>query len=390
MRKLAPALLLLLITASLAVAQEEREPEALSGRLTPGQVTELKVELKAYNGELRVESILAPGTAVKAGEQVAKLTAPDYELQLERARTNLKLAEWALRPIAEGRAHTERGFTQRHEAARRSAERAEQELKHFVDVDRARSIRNSELNLKSFEFNIADQKQELEQLKRLYKGNDLAEESQEIVLQRAYRRLEVSEERFKISQDEHQRYIDVHMKRRQEDLTAGRDAAALELERLNAEAERGASEYEARLIKATQAVADAAKHLTELEADAGRMSIKAPHDGHVAIGAWGGNDGVSAGIKAGDATSRGAVVASVVDTSKLKLSVNVKVNARAKFTPGTPVKINDAENGLASTGTVTGVGFVVSRSGMVAAHIEVDNSGGTLLPGLKVSVALTE
>ena len=69
-------------------------------------------------------------------------------------------------------------------------------------------------------------------------------------------------------------------------------------------------------------------------------------------------------------------------------SVSVKVESRAKFQPGAGVKITAKEGEGSAKGVVKAIGFVVKKGGLVTALIEVDNSGGSLLVGQSVGVAL--
>lgn len=387
MRTLAPAIVLLLLAGSLATAQEERgETDALSGRLQPARASELKLELKGYGGELTLKLLLAPGTAVKEGEVVAEASAPEYEDALARAQENVQLNEMGLQLLEEAARGAQEGYKLQLERTQRSAQRAEQDLDYFLKKQKKDSIRNSELGIESFDHSIKDQEEELAQLEKLYQGNDLAKESQDIVLNRSRRRLAVSKERFEMAKEEHKRLVEVGIVRREEDLRAARDAAALELARVSSSVARDNVDMQAKLIRSRRALEDARKALADLEADAARLKLTAPHDGFVAAGAWNNNDGASQPVRIGDRLSRGAVIATVVDTGKLSVTVNVQVGSRDKFKPGTQVSAKAGE--VSAAGVVKAIGFVVNKAGMVTAVIEVDNAAGALLPGQKVNVAL--
>lgn len=387
MRTLAPATILLLLVSSLAIAQEERgEPEALSGRLQPVQATELRLEPKAYGGELTLKLLLAPGTAVKKGEVVAEASATDYEDALARARENVRLNEMGLQLMQEAAKGAQEGYKLQLERTQRAAQRAEQDLDYFLKVQKQQSIRNSELGLESFSHNIKDQEEELAQLEKLYQGNDLAKESQDIVLNRSRRRLANSKERFEMAKEEHKRFIEVGIVRREEDLRSARDSAALELARVSSSVASENVDMQSKLIRAERGLDDARKALADLEGDAVRLKLLAPHDGVVAAGAWNNNDGASQPARVGDRLGRGGVVATVVDTGKLSVTVNVQVGSRDKFQPGTQVNVKAGE--VSATGVVKAIGFVVNKAGMVTAVIEVDNAAGALLTGQKVNVAL--
>lgn len=383
MRNVATALCLLLIIGGATLAQDGGD-EALSGRVQPVQVTELKIELDGYSGELKLKTLLAPGMSVKKGEVVAELEAPDYEDAVARARENQKLNEMGIQQLEDALAYAKQSYAQQLARTTRNAERASQDYDYFIKEERKESIRSSEMGLESYENNIADQEEELAQLTELYKGNDLAKESQDIVLDRSKRRLKQTKERFEIAKKHHQRMIDVDLKRREEDLLANKESNALELERIQSASAKDNMDLEGKLTRARRGAADAAKALAELLGDAEKWKLVAPHDGLVAIGGWSGNDGAQTPFKIGDKVSRGQVIATVVDQTRLTLSVSLKLEARQNFQPGAKVVVGEAK----LAGTVKSVGFVVNKNGMVTANIEVENAEGKLLPGQKVGVAL--
>ncbi|MBZ0136441.1 MAG: HlyD family efflux transporter periplasmic adaptor subunit [Planctomycetes bacterium] len=390
MRKLASALVLLMVIGGMNAAQEARgEPEPLTGQVQPAQVTELKLELKGYSGELKLKTLLAPGTSVKKGDVVAEVEGTELADALERAGESVELARGSVAHLQAALEHADESFKLQHERAKRSAERAQQDLEFFIQHDKAESIRNSEMGLENYQNNIEDQEEELAQLERLYQGNDLAKESQDIVLNRSKRRLKQTKERYEMSKKDHERLVNVHMKRREQDLVSARDQAVLELARLDGEAERGNLDLGGKLTRARRGLKDAEKSLADLQGDQARMKLTAPHDGLVAVGAWGGNDGASNPFKVGDDVKNRATLATVVNTGRLKVEVSVKLDSRAKFPAGQPVNVTAKEGATTATGKVTAIGFVVNR-GMVTASIEIDNPEGKLLPGQKVGVALPE
>lgn len=189
-----------------------------------------------------------------------------------------------------------------------------------------------------------------------------------------------------MAKEEHKRFIEVGIVRREEDLRSTRDSAALELARVSSSVASENVDMQAKLIRAERGLDDARKALADLEGDAVRLKLLAPQDGVVAAGAWNNNDGASQPARVGDRLGRGAVLATVVDTGKLSVTVNVQVGSRDKFQPGTQVNVKAGE--VSATGVVKAIGFVVNKAGMVTAVIEVDNAAGALLTGQKVNVAL--
>lgn len=384
LRSCLPVIALLLAAAPLIAQGEDK---TLSGRLEAARSTDVRADLQAYAGELRVKWTAAPGLAVKAGDKLAELEAPEYDDALVRAREGLVGAELALAGLKDAMALHDAGFPEQYTAAQRRLERAREELKFFKDVDRAQQVRSNELNLENSRNNIEDQEEELRQLERLYKGNDLAKESQDIVLNRSKRRLAQSKERHKMSEDRHERWIKVELPRREQDMEAAVKAAELEMQRMDQIKATGNAELRSRLIGAERRLSDAKQYLAKLEADAAQLILTAPHDGFVVCGGAAGNDGVSTPLKAGDKTGKGQVIVAVIDASTLVLNVPVLANAREKYQPGTKVSVKSDDLGANAEGTVKAVGMIV-KDGKVTARVEVANTDGKLLPGARAAVSI--
>lgn len=380
------AVALLACVAGTSLAQEGGD-DAYTGRLEAVRATELKAELKNYGGELRLKMIAAPGTLVKAGDVVAQLDATEFERWLARARENAQLAELALSAANDAAEQYAVGLPLQLQKAQRDFDRASEGLDFFRKKDRQNRIRMSEMGLEGTENSIADQEEELRQLEALYKGNDLAKESQDIVLNRSKRRLKQSKERFEMQKEAHKRFVELEIPRTEQDMVAAVEASRNELERLKRLQEKGNIEVTSRLVRSRQGAEDARKALADLEADAESFVLKAPHAGLVMIGGLGGNNSVSMGLKAGDRVARGQALVSVVDLTRLSVTFGVPVASRAKAVPGASVEVRGPED-LAVTGRVTGAGFVVDAKGRINAVAEVDNADGKLLPGTKVSLKL--
>lgn len=135
--------------------------------------------------DLTVVSVVDHGTQVKKGDVLVKLETRDLEEQIadiERARPleelNLKLAHQEFATL-------ERTTPLALESARRAKMEGEQDLAHYEDNERAMEERNARENVKRIEQNLAYTKEELDQLEKMYAADELTEETEEIILQRA-------------------------------------------------------------------------------------------------------------------------------------------------------------------------------------------------------------
>src|SRR5690606_30596542 len=70
---------------------------------------------------------------------------------------------------------------------------ARREYEQYTDVDRERMVKQLELRMKSSEQQVENIREELAQLEKMYKSDDLTEETEEIVLKRQRNQLEQAE-----------------------------------------------------------------------------------------------------------------------------------------------------------------------------------------------------
>lgn len=108
--------------------------------------------------------------------ETARLSVQAGEAQILAAEADLKLQEEA------NRATLERLAAECETAAIR--------LRQHGEIDSARRVEEAELSVRRAEDAVDDAKDELEQLEALYKGNELADATKEIILKRGRRNLE--------------------------------------------------------------------------------------------------------------------------------------------------------------------------------------------------------
>ena len=142
--------------------------------------------LRAADGQgtLTIRKIAEHGTLVKKGDELAaldttKLNEVIQQLEAEEKSllASLKLAEEEL-PLAETSVPIE--LT----SAENAKKRADQQLHYFLDTDRPQTEKEANMAVKSAKFMLEYAEEELAQLKKMYKANDLTEDTERMVLRR--------------------------------------------------------------------------------------------------------------------------------------------------------------------------------------------------------------
>jgi biotin carboxyl carrier protein len=365
------------------------DTETRSATAAAARITHLNLEYKGYNGELRVKTVVAPGVVVQAGEVVAVVEAPDYAEELQAAQANAQavrsrvaMLDFSLKWDARYKAVREQRAKLNHEAAKSA-------LEHFLASGKKDRITWAELSVQYNIDSIEDQEDELRQLEALYKGNDLAKESQDIVLKRAKRRLEQSRTRLKLAQTDFDRITKKELPQEELNLQNSAENAQLDYESTQERAKQGITELFSALVYARQELEGAEKRLNRLLDGKALVEIKAPHAGLVLHGGDAGVDGVTATLAAGQKVGNGQHVATVVDTSTLRITVGIDPAAVriAKMQRNT-AKVEVAAMGISLEARVVSISPVV-RDEKVNIVLEVTPKDSGLMHGQKVQVTLS-
>ncbi|MEO0413454.1 MAG: hypothetical protein AAF226_00720 [Verrucomicrobiota bacterium] len=255
----------------------------LAGVIEAKNSSEIIVNTKSW-AALTVVEAAAHGTKVKKGDIILRLEAEKLERQISDKKKDQPLAELNLEAAKSALALLEKTTPLSVNAARKSKSEAEADLAYFEDVTRPMTERDAKEMKKFYEARLAYALEELNQLKKMYEQDDLTEETEEIILQRAQNdvnsakwNLEQMEERVKrrlsttIPRDHDLRRRDLELKQiqwRDGEKKFRRDIEAKKLE----------------LAKQERDLERSKETLADLEHDLKLMTVKAPHDGVIYYG----------------------------------------------------------------------------------------------------------
>ena len=144
------------------------------------------------HGPLTIRKIAAHGTEVKKGDLLVAFDTTkideivdDLQRQIKATEAGIRLAEIEL-PLFEKSMPTELA------SAEAGKKRADEELKYFHDVGKSQSEREADMFVKSAKFYREYAEEELRQLEKMYKANDITEETEKIILRRQKERVEMA------------------------------------------------------------------------------------------------------------------------------------------------------------------------------------------------------
>jgi HlyD family secretion protein len=156
----------------------------LDATLAPADPIEISLELKSV-ASLRVVEAVAQGAMVKEGDVLVRFDTDDITEQIENSERSLASMRLGLEEADREAKLAELQMPLDKEQAEIAKRQADEDFKYFQEFEKAMGEKANEQRLKSTKDNVDYTAEELRQLEKMYKADDLTEESEEIVLRRA-------------------------------------------------------------------------------------------------------------------------------------------------------------------------------------------------------------
>ena len=276
-------------TAPKAVAARNAETGApkqdsneLAGRFVPAEpmgAEELTLWPEAYKGELVLTGVVPQGSPVTAGQVLAELDPRAIDRELADAEFELRAAEVAHAGLVEKQTLEEEAGAAALARAHAGLERARTALEGFQTHERDFALRGDELARARERHWVEDQEDELEQLQMMYEADELTDATEDLVLKRTRRDLDLTRQRNALSEDQ-RTYTENYGRRKtraeREEAVAKQTLELAHLERnqaLAAETRDVARQRSARELEKKRAA------LARLQRDRERFTLRAPSAG---------------------------------------------------------------------------------------------------------------
>src|SRR4029078_1444348 len=152
-----------------------------------------------------MEYCIEQGGKVHKGQRLIKFDDEKINEAIADMELDQRISELAITKSEEELPRVEKTLKLDFADADRAADNAKTDLKHYNDVDRPMAIKTAEFMVKYYNFMLDYEKDELNELEKMYKADDLTEETEEIVLKRQRNSVEFAEfslENAKLDTDE--------------------------------------------------------------------------------------------------------------------------------------------------------------------------------------------
>lgn len=156
---------------------------SLKGGFEPEKTFPLSVRLKEWK-VLEVRKAVPHGTHVKRGQTLVEFKLEEIDKLIADMTTDHQLAELTLKQAEESLHLMEAATPIDLELAQRAKRNSDQDLARYLEVERPMQQKVEDFLLKTANNMLEYEQAELRELEKMYKANDVVEETEEIILKR--------------------------------------------------------------------------------------------------------------------------------------------------------------------------------------------------------------
>jgi HlyD family secretion protein len=359
------------------------------GAFEPVDAFEVRIRPKAYSGEMLINAIAANGATVKKGDVLLEIDQAAIKRMVAASENDLRNAR-----ASEAKSQADAKIAEDAEATtlrqqQTSLKEAEDSLKWFETMDGPQYLKTVELTVQQYDDQVRDAGDELEQLKKMYKSEELTNATADVVVRQAVRKLEIAKQLQGMMKERatkareftypmlHQHFKDAA------DLTRQQVAlfqTALAQQKITRQTGLAASKA---------AVAAAELRDSELKADLEKLTVRAPEDGvvyygQIVSGNWQGGDPKT--LRVGERATPQSVIMTLCVPGKLRLVVDLAESRYFAVQSGQKASISPVAypelkyEGLCEPDQRT------SGGGNYPLHIATGQLDSRVLPGMKAAI----
>jgi HlyD family secretion protein len=282
--------------------------------------------------DFTVETILDHGSVVKKGDVLVQFKSKALGHALEDQGREVQKAKLALDDANSALAAATAELPINLAAARATYQRVADDVERFTKVNRPAQEKDARKDLEISQFRLKSAQEELNQLEKMYAADDLTEETEEFILERQKKSVEMAEFSLEKQQLATDQMLGVSLPRQAEDYARGLKQAKIALDRAEAELPRALERAKIEAAAATAAHQRATADLKDLQADSAKLTLKAPVDGRFYHGVfrdgkWVTGDLVKGLVKGGKVGTVRPFATVVPDGAELQFMARVNQDA---------------------------------------------------------------
>lgn len=231
-----------------------------------------------------IDTITPHGSLVKKGDTLIRFDAEDYTKRLYDAQAALKTSSLNLANAEADFLAAEKYNPMQLQSAKLKNEHAAEAWDYFQKTQREAEIREANLTLRSSELRLDSEMEELKQLEKMYKADDLTENTEEIILKRQRESVKFAEAALDDARLSHKRTLEVSIPRKAITLEREAKSAEIALKENEVSIPRNLEIKRLALEEARVKAERDTENLKKLQAAQPEFHITAPADGYFYYG----------------------------------------------------------------------------------------------------------
>ncbi len=256
----------------------------LESTFEPVEPAEVRFHFDAYQGEMTLQAVVPHGQAVRKGDVLLALDPKPLEKMVAAAENDLRVARAALRKAEDDAALGARADALALSETENNLKKAEDNLRVYDEVESKHILQRLDLGLKSYDDYVSDSQEELDQLEKMYKSEELTNATAEIVVRRARRSLERLKIMVAMARESAKVYREVEFPEQRKAHVFALEKARQALDGLKASQAQSKVQRDAELVKTRAAAEQQEEQLGKLRKDLGKFTARAPLDGRAFYG----------------------------------------------------------------------------------------------------------
>jgi hypothetical protein len=291
--------------------------------LPGGECTLLRLDSQVWKDFTLLE-IRPHGSVVAKGDLLVRFDPEDIDQKIEDVRSQLASSTLTLEQAERDAKLLEETAGHKLEGIRRAAETAKEENAYFTQVRRKATEDAATQALKRSQQMLANQREELKQLSKMYEADDITENTEEIILVRQQDAVAAAEFALRMEVLDHKRTLEVSLPREAKTLADSERDTAIAIQKAETDIPRAIELSKLSVQSLKTSHLRARQDLAELEADRLLFEIKAPaagrfYHGPIENGRWTLGELAKSLVPHGCAPVHSAFATFVPGTAKLNL-----------------------------------------------------------------------
>ncbi|MGA2033403.1 MAG: hypothetical protein ABSG68_14200 [Thermoguttaceae bacterium] len=262
---------------------ELRIEVTLDGAVEPAQTAEIILRPQEWT-TLTVLKAIEHGTAVKRGDLLLALDPEKIDRAINELRNELQLSEIAIKQAEQQLDALEKSAPLDNELNERTQRMVQEDSKQFNEVERPMFLKSNDFMLQMSKDIVEYEEEELRQLEKMYRADDLREETEKIVLKRAQDAVKRARFSLERAQAAHDEALKLTLPRQEEKIKELTQRTAIEFQRTRIVLPLVVNKHRLELEKLKVQRTQADEKLNKLLADRALLTVVAPMDGIVYYG----------------------------------------------------------------------------------------------------------